>query len=141
MTQELPTEAKYYHTQLGIACSAFTSETYNSDCFKELLEIMLTDSDQFKKTYSYAIYSDMFQVPHNLFVPRFHTYYLNSDKKHVILLDEGMIDLPLVYNHHEYYIYDNKELFDKFEEKYDNVSHISSIKEITKESEDVSTAD
>lgn len=141
MTQELPTEAKYYHTQLAIACSSFNAEHYKSDCFKELLEVMLTDDDQFKTTHSYAIYSDNFHIEHNLFVPRFHTYYLNSDKKHVILLDEGMLDLPAVYNHHEYYVYDNKELFGKFEEKYDNVSHIHSIKEITKDSEDVSAAD
>jgi hypothetical protein len=135
------TEAKYYHTQLAIACTSFNAERYNEDCFKEFLEVMLTDDDQFRKTYSYSIYSDTFSVPHNLFVPRFHTYYLNSDKKHVIILDAGMIDLPMVYNHHEYYIYNDKELFAKFEEKYDNVTHIHSIKEIIKGSEDVSATD
>ena len=138
--QEMSTEAQYFHHQIGIACSIFDHTKYETDCFKELLNTMLED-DKFKLRFSYAIYSDQFHIPNNIFVPRFHIYFLNSDTKHVILLDEGMLDLPNVYNHHKYYIYNDKELFSKFEEKYDNVQHITSITDITKELLDVSATD
>lgn len=122
-------KAKYISNHLGIAFSKFDKSGYESSCFKELLQSMI--EDDFKQSFNYAIYCDDFFVSSNMFVPKFHTYYLNSDIKDVIIMDEGLIDLPEIYNHHRYYIYDNQELFDKFTEKYNNIKHIKSIKDIT----------
>jgi hypothetical protein len=118
----------YITNHLGIACSVFGAPSYESECFKELIELMLDDN--FKQTFNYAIYCDDFIVKPNIFVPRFHTYYLNSETKDVIIMDEHLIDLPTIYNHHRYYIYNNQELFDKFVDKYKDIKHIKSIKDI-----------
>jgi len=128
MTNTHNVSKPYISKSLGIACSVFSSDSYESKCFKELLQLMM--DDDFKKSFNYAIYCDDFMVKANMFMPRFHIYYLNSETKDIIIMDEHLIDLPQVYNHHRYYIYDNQELFEKFEEKYDNVAHIKSIKDI-----------
>lgn len=126
----------YIENHLGIACSVFNAKTYESACFKELLELALTND--FKQKYNYAIYTDDFQVPMNIFVPNFHLYYLNTDKKDVILLDEKLIDLPEVYDHHNFYTYDNEKLLEQLENKYHKLTfkNIKSIKEINNVSED-----
>ena len=123
-------ELKYIDNHLAIACSAFTPKTYESDCVKELLELSL--KDEFKRKYNYAIYTDEFQVPSNMFIPQFHLYYLNTEKKDVILLDEELIDLPEVYDHHNFYTYNNETLLGKLKEKYPKITftNIKSIKEL-----------
>jgi hypothetical protein len=128
MTLQKNVQKPYISQHLGIACSTFSQNDYESKCFQELVELMLDDN--FKKFFTYAIYCDDFLIQSNLFIPRFHTYYLHSDTKDIIVMDENMIDLPQIYNHHHYYIYNNQKLFEKFEEKYDNIKHIQSIKDI-----------
>lgn len=120
----------YTVNNLALTCSVFDAEMYQSKCFQELLELM--KSDEFLFDYNYAIYTDSYIVAENAFTPYFHTYYLNSDKKDVILLDEKMIDLPEVYDHHNFYIYDNEELLKIYKEKYPNleIKNIKSLKEI-----------
>lgn len=128
MELDLQQKHKYISNHLAIACSAFSQMSYESKCFQELVSLIL--DDEFKKNFNYAIYCDDFMVKSNIFLPRFHTYYLNSDTKDVVLMDEQLIDLPQIYDHHRYYIYDDKKLFDKFEAKHNNIKHIKSLKEI-----------
>jgi hypothetical protein len=118
----------YISKHLGIACSVFSQNTYDTKCFQELISLMLDDN--FQRNFTYAIYCDDFLVKSNLFIPRFHTYYLNSETKDIIIMDEHLIDLPEIYNHHKYYIYDNQKLLAQFEEKYANIKSIKSIKDI-----------
>lgn len=127
---------KYIDNHLAIACSAFSAKTYESECIKELIELSITD--EFKRKYNYAIYTDDFQVPDNIFVPTFHLYYLNSDKKDVVLLDEKLIDIPGIYSHHNFYTYKDDELLKQFQEKYSNITftNIQSIKELNHVSKD-----
>lgn len=118
----------YISQHLAVAFSKFSNESYETKCFKELLKLILDDS--FKKNFNYAIYCDDFTVKMNIFIPRFHTYYLNSETKDVIIMDDHLIDLPQIYDHHRYYVYDDKKLFDKFNGKHKNIKHIKSIKDI-----------
>jgi hypothetical protein len=118
----------YISNHLAVAYSVFSTSSYSEPCFKELSQLVL--DDKFNKTFTYAIYCDDFIVKENIFVPRFHTYYLNSETKDVIIMDEHLIDLPEIYNHHKYYIYNNEELLNKFVEKHINVQHVNSIKDI-----------
>ena len=127
MTQKIQ-QYEYVSRHLALACSKFNQTHYDSACFKELL--MLSLNNDFKKEFNYAIYCDEIQVKHNVFIPQFNTYYLVSDAKDVIIMDEGLIDLPQIYPHHKYYIYDNLELFQQFKEKYDDIKNIKSIKDI-----------
>lgn len=129
-------QLQYINTHLAIGCSEFNQKTYESDCVKELIELALTN--EFKQKHNYAIYTDDFQVPKNIFVPHFHLYYLNTEKKDVILLDEKLIEIPEIYNHHNFYVYNDKELLEKFEEKYHKLTfkNITSIKEISNVSAD-----
>jgi D-hexose-6-phosphate mutarotase len=121
-------EHPHISNHLAFACSRFHQSHYDSKCFKELLSLSMNSG--FQQTFNYAIYCDEMQVKHNIFIPQFHTYYLVGDAKDVIVMDEGLIDLPAVYPHHKYYIYDNKELFEKFKEKYNDIVHINEIKDI-----------
>lgn len=122
------TKPEHISLHLGIACSVFSQDTYETACFQELVSLML--DDDFKRNVVYAIYCDEMIVKENIFVPKFHTYYLHSDTKDVVILDEKLIDLPKVYNHHRYYIYGNKKLLEKFEEQYDNITYIESLRDI-----------
>lgn len=129
MTNILEQKTKsYISLSLGMAFSTFDEQAYDSECFKEILQLIL--DDDFKNKFNYAIYCDNLRSSHNVFVPAFHIYYLNSDTKHIIILDEKLIDLPDIYNHHKYYIYNNKELLEIFKEKYNNITHITSIKDL-----------
>lgn len=128
-------KVQYINNHLAIACSVFDQKTYESPCLKELLELTL--DDKFKRAYNYAIYTDDFQVPVNIFVPNFHLYYLNTETKDVVLLDEKLLEIPAVYDHHNYYTYNNEEFLEKLEDKYHklNFTNVKSLKEI----ENVST--
>jgi len=117
-----------YPEHLAVACSIFSHETYELECLKEIVSLSL-DND-FANKFTHAIYCDEMQIRENIFMPRFHTYYLNSDAKHVIILDEQMIDLPETYTHHKYYVYANDELFKKLSKSCKNIKNIQSIKEI-----------
>lgn len=123
-------QIKYIDNHLAVACSEFTSKTYDTDCVKELIQLAL--NNEFKQKYNYAIYTDNFNVPKNIFVPFFHLYYLNTEKKDVILLDEKLIDIPEIYSHHNFYTYNDQKLLEKFEDKYHKLTfkNIKSIKEI-----------
>lgn len=129
-------ELKYIDNHLAVACSVFTPKTYESECIKELIELSLTN--EFKRQYNYAIYTDDFQVASNMFIPQFHMYYLNTEKKDVILLDNKLLSLPHVFNHHNYYTYNDEELLAELSEKYPDIKfkNIKSIKEINNVSTD-----
>ena len=121
---------QYIDNHLALAFSKFTPKSYESECFKELLE--LASTKEFNKKYNYAIYTDEFQVPNNIFVPTFHLYYLTAEKKDVILLDEGLLEIPSVYNHHNFYVYKDEKLLKKLQDKHPTLTfkNINSIKDI-----------
>jgi len=127
---------KYIDNHLGVACSVFDNKTYESPCVKELIKLSL--DDKFKTKYNYAIYTDDFQVPVNLFIPNFHLNYLNTEKKDIVILDEKLLEIPAVYDHHNYYTYDNEELLEKLEDKYHKLTftNIKSLEEIKNVSTD-----
>jgi len=119
----------YINNHIGLACSVFNGESYKTQCFQELLSLM--SEEEFRSTFNYGIYTDDLQVNTNLFLPVFHVYYLNSDSKGIVIMDEKMIDLPSIYDHHKYYVHNNQELYDKLQEKYPNkIIHITSIKDM-----------
>ena len=120
----------YPDINIGLAYSAFTQQSYQSAPFQQLL-VMASDGD-FGKRVNYSIYTDTLQVAQNMFLPSFHTYYLNSETKDVILMDEYLLELPEIYDHHRYYVFsDNKEAVKKFTDKYgDKIKVISSLQEV-----------
>jgi hypothetical protein len=123
-------QLQYINNHLAIACSEFNNKTYESDCIKELIELSL--QDDFKYKYNYAIYTDTFLVPQNIFVPSFHLYYLTTERKDVIILDDNLLEIPSVYNHHNFYTYNDEELLKKLQEKHPTLTfkNINSIKDI-----------
>jgi len=130
MSSNATLKMNYAVNHLALAFATFNAKAYQDPCFKELIELM-TDKD-FNSKYTYAIFTDTYDVSDNAFVPYFHLYYLNSSKKDVILLDDQVIDLPKIYSHHKYYIYNNEELLKLFRSEYPDLplSHIKSLKEI-----------
>lgn len=121
---------KYLDNHLAFVCGVFDQTKYESEPIKELISLIF-DND-FKKSYNYAIYTDDYIVKQNIFAPRFHTYYLNSDAKDVILLDDKLIDIPSIYGHHRYYIYNNPELYEKYTQANPDIvfTQIKSLKDI-----------
>lgn len=115
---------------IAIACSHLNQKMYENPCFQELLNLI--KDEEFNRNYNYAIYTDEMSVKENLFIPRFHTYYLQSKTKDVILLDKESLTIAEVYGHHRFYIYNNKQLLDTFKRYYENINitHIQSIKDI-----------
>ena len=128
MSRKTAETHEYISNHLAVACTRFDQSVYDGECFKELMQLAMTTD--FQKNFNYAIYCDDVQVKANVFIPQFHTYFLVSDTKDVILLDKGLIDIPEVYNHHRYYIYNNEELFEECKAKGYNVTNIKSIKDI-----------
>ena len=130
MSNNATLKMTYAVNHLALACSTFDADMYQSPCFKELVQLM-TDNE-FKAEYTYAIFSDTYLVSENAFVPNFHLYYLNSSKKDVILLDNKVIDIPKIYSHHNFYIYDNEDLLKLYRSEYPDLPlvHIKSLKEI-----------
>ena len=98
-----------------------------------------SNTDEFNGLFNYAIYSDSSSVKENILIPMFHTYYLGSDVKEVIILQEQMYSIIEVYQYHKYYLYGKKtELEDSINKIKDvlpsaSVTVIESIKEIYNE--------
>lgn len=119
---------------IALAYSSFTNDTYQDTAYQEILEKI--DDNNFNMTYTYAIYTDHFMVKENIFLPIFHTYYLNSSPKLVILRNKECYDLPIVYPYHKYYIYDSYDTSqddcEKIKQlaKTDHVYVINSLKDI-----------
>ena len=88
---------------IALVYQIFTQQDYNDEAYKEIIKHL--NNNAFNLKYTYAIYTDQCMVKENIFLPIFHTYYLNSAPKKVILRQDGCFDLPLVYPYHEYYIY------------------------------------
>jgi len=108
----------------------------NDPCIKELLE--LCGSFDFAMNFTYAIYADHHMISNNMMIPIFHSYYLNSDPKVVILRDPAAIDVFELYPYHTYYLYVDKtnekeaEKYEKLKNKLDQyqIKLIDSIREI-----------
>lgn len=106
------------------------SSILNSDCIKELL--MFSGSFDFAMNFTYAIYADHSMVKDNMMIPIFHSYYLNSDPKMVVLMDNNALDILELYPYHNFYIYQNAETYQLFKTKFPNhrIQLINSIKEL-----------
>jgi hypothetical protein len=122
---------------IALAFSVFTSENYKDVAYQEILNEI--NNNNFNMSYTYAIYSDQCMVKENIFLPIFHSYYLNSDPKLVILRSKECYDLPIVYNYHEYFIYNESPessiIVDQMKSTIPNVkiSLINSLKDICNE--------
>ena len=122
---------------LALLYSSFGLEQLEDPCFKELM--VESNTDEFNSLFNYAIYSDTSSVKENILIPMFHTYYLGSDVKEVIILEEQMYSIIEVYKYHKYYLYGKKtELEDSINKIKDvlpsaSVTVIESIKEIYNE--------
>jgi len=110
---------------IALAFSSFTNDQYKDIAYKELIDNISDNS--FNLQYTYGIYTDHFMVKENIFLPIFHIYYLNSSKKSVILRQEECYDLPIIYPHHDYYIYNESN---NHEQICDNLKQISGISNI-----------
>lgn len=101
---------------------------------KEIIE--LCGTFDFAMNFTYAIYTDHSMINENIFIPIFHTFYLNSEPKIVILRDKLPIDILELYPYHNFYIYndsittekDFNLLKDKFPEL--KIKLISSLRDL-----------
>lgn len=84
---------------------AIDSKILEDVCVREILE--LCGVYDFAMNFTYAIYTDNNLISDNMFIPIFHTYYLNSDPKMVVLRDAKAVDILELYPYHEYYILRN----------------------------------
>jgi hypothetical protein len=106
--KSLSTKRPNIKNHIAILYSGTIDSTTLADvCVQELLG--LCGSYDFAMNFTYAIYADNNIIADNIFIPIFHTYYLNSDPKMVILRDTKAIDILELYPYHEYYIYNNPE--------------------------------
>lgn len=104
-------------------------------CIKELLE--LCGSLDFSMKFTYAIYADNSLISENIFIPIFHTYYLNSEPKIVVIRDSLQLSLDILelYPYHDFCLYkdENSESNFKFlQDRFPNhkLRLISSLKEL-----------
>lgn len=89
----------------------------------------------FAMNYTYAIYADTNTVISNIFLPIFHTIYLNSSPKLIIIRNKDYADIMELYPYHSFYVCsdqytesDYAQLKDQFTNS--NLNFISSIKDI-----------
>jgi len=119
---------------IALAYDTFEPLCLEHEAIKEILSLI--KDDNFNMNFTYAIYTDQSFVKENLFLPIFHTYYLNSDKKSVLLLSPETYDMPSIYPHHSYFIYGDKEKtqkdFNELQNAYPKIElkQISSLKEL-----------
>lgn len=131
MTSKTTVQIPLVANDIALVCHMLNQEVYESPCVQEVVSLIY--DEDFNREYNYAIYTDEMPFKENIFMPRFHTYYLQSKTKDVILLDEQSLPVVEVYSHHRFYIYNNKNLLEKYNEQYenkDNIKHIKSIKDI-----------
>lgn len=119
---------------IALVYNSFNNDTIKDEALQEILSMIGDNS--FNLNCTYGIYTDQSFVKENLFIPIFHTYYLNSDLKYVILRSKDEYDIPYVYKHHEYYLYGPKDKTEEdlkeLQSRHPGVSfkQIESIKEI-----------
>lgn len=111
------------------------SEDLKKDsCITEI--IGLCGSFDFAMNFTYAIYADSHGIQDNMIMPIFHTYYLNSDPKIVILRNTNSTDILSIYPHHKYYLYNDNtntdDIYKKIKEQFPSydLTIINSIKDI-----------
>jgi hypothetical protein len=106
--KQLSTKRPNIKNHIAIVYSGtIDSKTLEDVCIREILE--LCGVYDFAMNFTYAIYADHNLIADNMFMPIFHTYYLNSDPKIVVLRDTKAVDLLELYPYHEYYIYKNDD--------------------------------
>lgn len=121
-------------THIALLYKSFTKENYEHSSFKEILDLI--EDNAFNLNYNYSIYADYHEVQEHIFLPIFHTYYLNSEKKNVIILSNKMYDIPELYPYHNYYLYGDKETtkedYELLTKAHPNIkfTQINSIKEM-----------
>jgi hypothetical protein len=115
--------------------SSIDSTTIQDICIKEILE--LCGTFDFSMNFTYAIYADNSLIADNIFIPIFHTFYLNSDPKIIVLRDKMPIDILELYPYHDFCIYNDekittKEDFDLLKNKFPKhkLRLISSLKDL-----------
>lgn len=115
--------------------NSIDSSTVQDICIKEVLE--LCGSFDFAMNFTYAIYADNSLISENIFFPIFHTFYLNSDPKMIILRDKMPIDILELYPYHNFYIYNdgkvtNEDDFNILKDKFPThkLKLISSLKDL-----------
>lgn len=100
-------------------------------------ELMLLNNDyKFAINFTYAIYTDMHSMKDNMFIPIFHSFYLNSDPKIVILRGSNVDDILELYPYHQFVIYKTNdtdtgrytELSDRFPDH--DIKLINSLKDL-----------
>lgn len=130
-----PVQRPNYRNHIALAYDTFHHEIIqNDEALKDLLS--LSKENNFNLNFTYAIYTDQSFIPSNLFLPVFHIHYLNSDLKYVILRSSSLYDLPMVYKHHKYLLYGDKNKtlqdFELLKKNYPETQfqQISSIKEL-----------
>jgi hypothetical protein len=111
------------------------SKTIEDIAIKEILE--LCGTLEFSMNFTYAIYTDNSLISENIFVPIFHTYYLNSEPKIVVIRDSLRLALDILelYPYHDFCLYkdENSESNFKFlQDRFPNhkLRLISSLKEL-----------
>lgn len=121
---------------IGIYYGGMIDSTILED--KPIQELLSLSGDfDFAMNYTYAIYSDSNQIQESMMLPIFHSYYLNSDPKMIILRNlYHAIDIIELYSYHRFYIYtDQNNAIDthkQFTDRFPKVSIelINSIKDI-----------
>lgn len=136
--EKLTTKRPNIKDHIAIYCGAsIEPTTLEHVCIKELLE--LAGSFDFAMRFTYAIYANHSMVKDNMMIPIFHSYYLNSDPKMVILIDHNPIDILELYPYHNFYVYEDPERYYEDTERYNllktqfpnhSIKLIHSIKEI-----------
>ncbi len=108
----------------------FLVETLDKKCLeleavKQILE--KTEDYDFMLNFTYSFYTDYNMMTEQLPLPVFHTYYLNTDKKSVVLMDNKLLNICDIYDYHDYYS------FEKYDEMPSSVKLIKSLQEIIDE--------
>jgi hypothetical protein len=96
-------------------------EIFNDQNFNELLKLIQEDSYRHKMVY--ALYSDVFMLKNNLFIPYFHTLYLAHMMNHVVISNIKDLWLLDIFPNNKYYTR-NSEI------THDKVKIINNIKDI-----------
>lgn len=108
---------------LAIYYKIIDNNIFNDSRYIEFMNIIMQNRSFL--AYNYAFYTDSYILRNNIFMPVFHTMYLASGSKKVLVEDHQDLWLIDVFNNNEFYIIQNeKDAFDYSSFDVKKINHI-----------------
>lgn len=112
---------------LALYYKSIDHDIFNDYRYISLMEILIKDNNFVK--YNYAFYTDSYLLKNNIFIPVFHTMYLASGSKRVVISNKDDVWLTEIFNNNTFYVLNN-ETDTEFDYESYGIEKINSIEDI-----------